>query len=108
MIGHVAGLMLQGVIDQSRHARLGVDTTNGDGVGVGWYGSHTEAPAVFRSIEPAWNDRNLREVASHVRSPLFLAHIKGRTRCARSDLSIQPVSSSASQPTERGRSVRAT
>jgi hypothetical protein len=35
MIGHVAGLMLQGVIDQSRHARLGVDNTNGDGFGVG-------------------------------------------------------------------------
>ena len=28
-------------------------------------------PAVFHSIEPAWNDRNVREVAGHVESPLF-------------------------------------
>jgi predicted glutamine amidotransferase len=26
-----------GLIDQSRHARQGVETTNGDGFGVGWY-----------------------------------------------------------------------
>jgi predicted glutamine amidotransferase len=47
------------LIDQSLHARLGVETTNGDGFGSGWYGMGAE-PAVFRSVEPAWNDRNLR------------------------------------------------
>ena len=31
---------------------------------------------MFRSIEPAWNDQNLRELAGHVRSPLFFAHIR--------------------------------
>jgi predicted glutamine amidotransferase len=31
---------------------------------------------VFRSIEPAWNDANLRELAGHVSSPLFFAHIR--------------------------------
>ena len=67
------------LIDQSRHARLGVETTNGDGFGVGWYAPDVELPAVFRSIEPAWNDRNLREVTSHVHSPLFLAHIRAST-----------------------------
>jgi glutamine amidotransferase len=67
------------LIDQSLHARLGVDTTNGDGFGVGWYDANADAPAVFRSIEPAWNDRNLREVACHVESPLFLAHIRAST-----------------------------
>ena len=67
------------LIDQSLHARLGVETTNGDGFGVGWYDANTDTPAVFRSIEPAWNDRNLRELASHVASPLFLAHIRAST-----------------------------
>jgi predicted glutamine amidotransferase len=67
------------LIDQSLHARLGVETTNGDGFGVGWYDANTDTPAVFRSIEPAWNDRNLREVAGHVESPLFLAHIRAST-----------------------------
>jgi predicted glutamine amidotransferase len=67
------------LIDQSLHARLGVETTNGDGFGVSWYDANTDTPAVFRSVEPAWNDRNLREVASHVESPLFLAHIRAST-----------------------------
>jgi predicted glutamine amidotransferase len=67
------------LIDQSLHARLGVETTNGDGFGVGWYDANTDTPAVFRGIEPAWNDRNLRELASHVASPLFLAHIRAST-----------------------------
>jgi predicted glutamine amidotransferase len=78
------------LIDQSRHARMGVETTNGDGFGVGWYESETEDPAVFRSIEPAWNDRNVREVASHVRSPLFLAHIRASTGTAVQQTNCHP------------------
>jgi predicted glutamine amidotransferase len=78
------------LIDQSLHARLGVETTNGDGFGVGWYGATSETPAVFRSIEPAWNDRNLREVASHVESPLFLAHIRASTGTAVQQTNCHP------------------
>ena len=78
------------LIDQSLHARLGVDTTNGDGFGVGWYGPDTETPAVFHSIEPAWNDRNLREVAGHVQSPLFLAHIRASTGTAVQQTNCHP------------------
>ncbi len=66
------------LIDQSLHSRLGVETTNGDGFGVGWYGQ-AGTPAVFRSIEPAWNDRNLRELAGHVSSPVVFAHIRAAT-----------------------------
>jgi predicted glutamine amidotransferase len=78
------------LIDQSRHARMGVETTNGDGFGVGWYEPDSEAPAVFRSIEPAWNDRNVREVASHVRSPLFLSHIRASTGTAVQQTNCHP------------------
>ena len=78
------------LIDQSLHARLGVDTTNGDGFGVGWYGANPETPAVFRSIEPAWNDRNLREVAGHVESGLFLAHIRASTGTAVQQTNCHP------------------
>ena len=63
------------LIDQSLHARLGAETTNGDGFGIGWYGVG-DTPGVFHSIEPAWNDRNLRDLAGHIRSPLVLAHIR--------------------------------
>jgi len=66
------------LVDQSLHSRLGVETTNGDGFGIGWY-DETETPAVFKSVEPAWNDENLRELASHVRSPLVFAHIRAST-----------------------------
>jgi predicted glutamine amidotransferase len=63
------------LIDQSLHSKLGAETTNGDGFGVGWYDA-TPAPGLFRSIEPAWNDQNLRELAGHVRSQAFFAHIR--------------------------------
>jgi glutamine amidotransferase len=63
------------LIDQSLHSRLGAEATNGDGFGLGWYDAEP-TPGVFRSIEPAWNDQNLRELSSHVRSHLFLTHIR--------------------------------
>jgi predicted glutamine amidotransferase len=66
------------LIDQSLHARMGVETTNGDGFGIGWYGDGRE-PGIYRSMAPAWNDQNLRELAAHVKSGLFLAHIRAST-----------------------------
>jgi len=63
------------LVDQSLHSRLGAETTNGDGFGVGWYGA-PDTPGVFRSTEPAWNDSNLRELAGHISSPLFFSHIR--------------------------------
>ena len=69
------------LIDQSLHSRLGAETTNGDGFGVGWYGAG-ETPAIFRETAPAWNDSNLREVAAHVTSPLFFAHIRASSGTA--------------------------
>ena len=68
------------LIDQSLHSRLGVETTNGDVFGVGWFENGNGAPpAVFRGVGPAWSDQNLRELAGSVRSPLFLAHIRAST-----------------------------
>jgi predicted glutamine amidotransferase len=64
-----------GIVDQSLHARMGAEPTNGDGFGLGWYGSG-EGPGVYRSVTPAWSDPNLRELAAHVASPLFLAHVR--------------------------------
>jgi glutamine amidotransferase len=79
------------LIDQSLHARLGVQTTNGDGFGVGWYGAGVDnTPVVFRSIVPAWNDRNLREIAAHIEAPLFLAHIRASTGAAIQQTNCHP------------------
>jgi predicted glutamine amidotransferase len=63
------------LIDQSLHSTLGAETTNGDGFGVGWYG-RGQQPAQYRSIEPAWNDRNLRELAGQIESRLVFAHVR--------------------------------
>jgi predicted glutamine amidotransferase len=63
------------LIDQSLHSQLGAETTNGDGFGIGWY-DDCPMPGVFRSIEPAWNDQNLRELSAHVTSGHFFAHIR--------------------------------
>ena len=69
-----------GLIDQALHARMGVETTNGDGFGVGWYSvGDRSTPGRYRSINPAWNDANLRDMAAHIESPLFLAHIRATT-----------------------------
>jgi glutamine amidotransferase len=67
------------VVAMSLNSPLGAETVNGDGFGFGWYpadAADSAHPAVFRSIEPAWNDQNLREVSSAVRSPLFFTHVR--------------------------------
>jgi predicted glutamine amidotransferase len=77
------------LIDQSLHSRLGAETTNGDGFGVGWYGAG-EIPALFRGVEPAWNDANLRELAGHVTSPRFFAHIRASSGTAVQQTNCHP------------------
>ncbi|WP_431821525.1 class II glutamine amidotransferase [Burkholderia sp. F1] len=67
------------LIDQSLHSELGATTTNGDGFGIGWYGHPDELPFRYRSVHPAWNDRNLREAARAIRSRMFIAHIRAAT-----------------------------
>ena len=64
-----------GIVDQSLHARMGAEPTNGDGFGLGWYGQG-DGPGIYRSVTPAWSDQNLRELAAHLEAPLFLAHVR--------------------------------
>ncbi len=66
------------LIDQSLRAEVADTTTNGDGFGVGWYGSR-EVPGVYKDIRPAWNDQNLQALAAQIESPLFLAHVRATT-----------------------------
>ncbi|MBU6532032.1 class II glutamine amidotransferase [Streptomyces mayonensis] len=78
------------LIDQSLHSRMGVETTNGDGFGVGWFGPEMRTPAIVREVGPAWSNRNLREIAGHVRSPLFFAHIRASTGSAVQQTNCHP------------------
>jgi glutamine amidotransferase len=77
------------LVVQSRHSRLGATTVNGDGFGIGWYGA-AATPAVFRSIEPAWNDRNLREIAALTSSRRVFAHIRASTGSAVQQTNCHP------------------
>jgi predicted glutamine amidotransferase len=63
------------LIDQSLHSTMGAEPTNGDGFGLGWYGTG-QCPGLYRSISPAWSDANLRHLAGHIESRLFLAHVR--------------------------------
>lgn len=69
------------LIDQSLHSDLSETTTNGDGFGVAWYDDQ-DVPALFRSIEPAWNNNNLRDLSRHIRSRLVFAHVRASTGSA--------------------------
>jgi glutamine amidotransferase len=82
------------LIDQSLHSRLGAEATNGDGFGIGWYDAKP-TPGLFKSIEPAWNDVNLRELAEHVSSGHFFAHIRAAIG--------SPVQQTNCHPFRRGR-----
>ncbi|MGF6447619.1 class II glutamine amidotransferase [Paraburkholderia youngii] len=78
------------LIDQSMHSRLGATTTNGDGFGIGWYSHPTDIPFRYRCIQPAWSDRNLREAARAIHSPLFVAHIRAATDTPSQETNCHP------------------
>lgn len=82
------------LIVQSLSSTMGAEATNGDGFGLGWY-TDLPAPGVFRSTEPAWNDRNLEEISAHIRSHCVLAHVRASTG--------SPVQQSNCHPFRHGR-----
>lgn len=78
------------LVMQSRHSHLGAEAVNGDGFGVGWYDAHSPVPGLFRSIEPAWSDRNLRELSQHIRSGVVFAHVRATTGTAVQQANCHP------------------
>ena len=66
------------LISQSIHALESTASINGDGFGLGWYGTHPE-PGLYREIRPAWSDENLRYLCRHLQSHLFFAHVRAAT-----------------------------
>jgi predicted glutamine amidotransferase len=79
----------QNLIDQSLSSRSAETPTNGDGFGVGWYGNR-ERPGLYRSIRPAWNDFNLRDLAANVESHLFLAHVRATSLATVQETNCHP------------------
>jgi len=77
------------LVVQGQHSHLGATTTNGDGFGVGWYGTR-ETPGVFRSTDPVWNDRNLRELCAQASAGRVFAHIRASTGSAVQQTNCHP------------------
>jgi len=77
------------LIDQSMCSKSAETPTNGDGFGVGWY-AEAPYPGIFRSIRPAWNDFNLRDLAAHIKSPLFLAHVRATSQATVQETNCHP------------------
>lgn len=63
------------IVTQSLSSTMGAEPTNGDGFGVGWYGIGDE-PAQFRSVEPAWHDKNLQDISKHIVSKTIFCHVR--------------------------------
>src|SRR6516165_4121075 len=78
------------LIDQSLLSRSRETPTNGDGFGVGWYRGGMAVPGLFRSIRPAWNDANLRDLAVHIEAPVFLAHVRASSLTAVQETNCHP------------------
>src|ERR1700742_4390744 len=82
------------LVVQGKHSRLGAETTNGDGFGIGWYG-RLATPGVFHSVQPVWHDRNLRELCTQAEARHVFAHIRATTG--------SPVQETNCHPFRRGR-----
>jgi predicted glutamine amidotransferase len=77
------------LIHQSLHAKSPRTPTNGDGFGIGWYDKQ-KYPGLFRSIRPAWNDLNLLDLASHIESKLFMAHVRATSLATIQETNCHP------------------
>lgn len=65
------------VVNQSFDAEEMSMPFNGDGFGVAWYAPGMRSrPAAYRSLTPAWSNRNLADLASVIESPCVLAHVR--------------------------------
>ena len=77
------------LVHQSQRASECKTEVNADGFGLAWY-AHRPEPGLFRDTLPAWSDPNLRALAEHVRSPLFMAHVRASTGTATSRNNCHP------------------
>lgn len=79
------------LINQSIKAKESEITLNGDGFGIGWYALDlSPEPALFTSVHPAWNDRNLNYMASKVKSNCLFAHVRAATEGIVSEANCHP------------------
>ena len=65
------------LINQSSNAREIEEPLNGDGFGIGWYAPEiNNEPITFVSVNPAWSNRNLRNLAPKIKTDCMIAHVR--------------------------------
>lgn len=65
------------LVNQSINAREIEEPLNGDGFGIGWYVPEINyEPVTFVSVNPAWSNRNLRNLAPKMRTECMIAHVR--------------------------------
>lgn len=65
------------LVNQSINAKEIEEPLNGDGFGIGWYVPEVDfEPVTFVSVNPAWSNRNLRNLAPKIRTECFIAHVR--------------------------------
>ena len=65
------------LVNQSINAREIEEPLNGDGFGIGWYVPDVNnEPVTFVSVNPAWSNRNLKNLAPKIRTPCMIAHVR--------------------------------
>lgn len=65
------------LVNQSIHAKEIEEPLNGDGFGIGWYVPEVNnEPVTFVSVNPAWSNRNLRNLAPKIQTGCFIAHVR--------------------------------
>ena len=65
------------LVNQSVSAKEIEEPLNGDGFGIGWYAKEVnDEPVTFVSVNPAWSNRNLRNIAPKIRTECFVAHVR--------------------------------
>ncbi len=68
------------LLNQSRKAREGKLGLNADGFGLGWYDHALDTtPGLFKSMQPAWNDQNLKHLSAKIKSTCFVGHVRAST-----------------------------
>jgi len=58
------------VVHHERNAEV-----NGDGFGIAWYPDLSQS-RLYKSVQPAWNDRNLKELSGALSSETIMCHIR--------------------------------
>ena len=79
------------LVKQSFNANEIEEPLNGDGFGIGWYTHHIDPrPAVFVSVNPAWSNRNLRNIAPKIESHCMFAHVRAASFGETSESNCHP------------------